>query len=134
MLKKQTWYIFIPAVILTIINFVSIFTGIVFKISEDGSFSRGILGYLPFIVVGLYCVALIAQLFKRSNKKLMKIIPIAFLSIALISELVFPFIYAEDFSKIFCSTIAVALFIYYVFEILQQTKIDSLTGLLNRHA
>ncbi|MBO7519515.1 MAG: GGDEF domain-containing protein, partial [Clostridia bacterium] len=39
-----------------------------------------------------------------------------------------------DFAKIFCSTLGAALFIYYVFEILQQTKKDSLTGLLNRHA
>ena len=37
-------------------------------------------------------------------------------------------------ARIFCSTIGVALFIYYVFEILEQTKKDSLTGLLNRHA
>ena len=42
--------------------------------------------------------------------------------------------FGSDFSKIFCSTIAIALFVYYVFEILQQTKKDSLTGLLNRHA
>lgn len=134
LVKKQTWYIFIPSIVLAVIDIVSIFTGIVFKIEEDNSFSRGFLGYLPFTVVGLYCVALIFLLIKRSNKKMMEIVPIAFLSFALISELVFPFIVGSDFSKIFCSTTAIALFVYYVFEILQHTKKDSLTGLLNRHA
>ena len=134
LVKKQTWYIFIPSIILAAIDFVSIFTGIVFKINADNSFSRGVLGYLPFIVAGLYCVALVCLLIKRSNMKWMEIFPIAFLSLALLSELIFPFLFGSAFSRIFCSTIAVALFVYYVFEILQQTKKDSLTGLLNRHA
>ena len=134
LVKKQTLYIFIPSIILTVIDFVSIFTGIVFRIDENNTFSRGPLGYLPFIVAGAYCAALVYFLFKRCNMKLMEIVPIAFLSLALLSDLIFPFVFGSDFSKIFCSTIAIALFVYYVFEILQQTKKDSLTGLLNRHA
>ena len=134
LVKRQTWKIFIPAIIHTLINFVSIFTGIVFKIGKDNSFSRGALGYLPFIVAGLYCVFLIYLLLRRSNKKWTEIVPIVFLSLSLGSQLIFPFIFGSDFSKIFCSTLGTALFIYYVFEILQQTKKDSLTGLLNRHA
>ena len=134
LVKKQTWKIFIPAILLMILNFASLFTGIIFTVDENNNFSRGLLGYLPFIVAGLYCIALITLLLMRSNKKMMEIVPICFLSFALFSQLVFPFVYGTDFSKLFCSTVAVALFIYYVFEILQQTKIDSLTGLLNRHA
>ena len=134
LVKRQTWYIFIPAIILAVIDFISIFTGIVFRIEGCNSFSRGPLGYLPFIMVGLYCIALIYLLIKRSNKKWMEIVPIAFLTFALLSGLIFPFVLGSAFSKIFCSTIGVALFTYYVFEILEQTKKDSLTGLLNRHA
>lgn len=134
LVKKQTWYIFIPAIILAVIDFISIFTGIVFKIDETNTFTRGALGYLPFIVAGLYCVFLIYLLVKRSNKKWMEIVPIVFLSVALFSQLIFPFVFGTDFAKIFCSTLGTAMFIYYVFEILQQTKKDSLTGLLNRHA
>ncbi|MBR6916577.1 MAG: GGDEF domain-containing protein [Clostridia bacterium] len=134
LVKKQTWYIFIPSIILAAIDFISIFTGIVFKIEADNTFSRGALGYLPFAVAGLYSIALVCFLIKRSNKKWMEIVPVVFLSFALLSGLVFPFVFGSDFSQIFCSTIAVALFIYYVYEILQQTKKDSLTGLLNRHA
>lgn len=134
LVKKQTWHIFFPAIILALLDFFSIFTGIVFKIEEDNTFTRGPLGYLPFIVAGLYGVFLIYLLIRRSNKKWMEIVPIVFLSIALLSQLVFPFVFGTDFAKIFCSTLGTALFIYYVFEILQQTKKDSLTGLLNRHA
>ncbi|MBE6742553.1 MAG: diguanylate cyclase [Ruminococcaceae bacterium] len=134
LVKKLSWYVFFPAIVLSIINLSSLFTGIVFKIGEDNSFTRGTLGYLPFIGVAVYCVILIILLVKRSNKKMMEMVPITFLGVALLSEIIFPFVYGSDFSRIFCSTIAVALFIYYVFEILQQTKIDSLTGLLNRQA
>ncbi len=134
LVKKQSWYIFIPAIVLTVIDTVSIFTGIVFRVEPDNGFSRGVLGYLPFVMAGIYCVILVYLLLKRSNMKWMEIVPISFLAFALLSQLVFPFIFKGDFSKIFCSTIAVALFVYYVFEILQQTKKDSLTGLLNRYA
>ena len=134
LVKKQTWRIFIPSILLAALDFLSIFTGIVFKIDEQNNFSRGAFGYLPFIVAGLYCVSLVYLLIRRSNMKWMEIVPIVFLSFALFSGLLFPFVYGPDFSQIFCSTIGAALFIYYVFEILQQTKKDSLTGLLNRHA
>ncbi len=134
LVKKLSRYIFIPAMILTVIDFISIFTGVVFRIEADNSFARGPLGYLPFIVAGAYCVAMVCLLVKRSNKKLMEIVPIVFLGLALLSGLIFPFIFGSAFSRIFCPTIAVALFTYYVYEILQQTKKDSLTGLLNRQA
>ena len=134
LVKKQRWYVFIPAMILGVINLASIPTGIVFDVGEDNELVRGTLGYLPFIVSGGYCLFLIGLLLRRSNKRLMEIIPIAFLGLAFVSGLVFPFIYGKDYAAIFCSTIAVALFVYYVFSILEQTKKDALTGLLNRQA
>ncbi|MBR0302232.1 MAG: GGDEF domain-containing protein, partial [Clostridia bacterium] len=134
LVKKQTWLIFIPAIILALMDFASIFTGIVFRIGEDNTFARGVFGYLPFVMAGLYCVFLIYLLARKSNRKWTETVPIVFLSLSLFSQLIVPFILGSDFSKIFCSTIGIALFIYYVFELLQQTKKDSLTGLLNRHA
>lgn len=134
LVKKQRWHVFIPAILLTVINCISIPTGIVFGIGEDNEMIRGVLGYLPFIVSGGYCVFLICLLVRRSNRQMTEIIPIVFLSLAFASGLIFPFIYGKDYSSIFCSTIAVALFVYYVFSILEQTKKDALTGLLNRQA
>ena len=134
LIKKLSCLIFIPALVLTIIDIVSIFTGIVFALDENGDLKRGFLGYLPFIVAGLYCFALIYLLVKRSNKQATEIIPIVFLAFSFISGLVLPFILGKEFSHIFCVTVTIALFVYYVFSILQLTKMDPLTGLLNRQA
>ena len=134
--KKPIWWIVIPAVILLIIDIVSVPTGIVFSIADNAEHSiiRGPLGYLPYIITGLYCALLIFVLVRRSNKRLLELIPIGFLGIAFISGLAFPFIFGADFSKIFCSTIGIALFVYHEFTIHQITKVDPLTGLLNRAA
>ena len=134
LVKKARWFVVIPALALTIINFISIFTGIVFSIDDAGNLKRGIFGYLPYIGVGLYSVTLVYVLVKQSNKQITEIIPIAFLAFSLLTGLVFPLIIGKEYSKIFCTTVAIALFVYYVFLILQLTKKDALTGLLNRQA
>ena len=134
LVKKQKAFIFIPALVLAIINIISIFTGIVFSISEDNTLNRGIFGFFPFIFVGAYSAFLIFILIVRSNKRAMEIVPIIFLGASLLFGLVLPFILGKSYSQIFCTTIAVALFAYYVFQILNLTKKDALTGLLNRLA
>lgn len=134
LVKRAKWFVFIPAVALLIIDIVSIPTGIVFSINSENDLVRGPLGYLPFIVIGLYCVFLIYILIVHSNKRALEIIPIVFLAVALLTGVAFPFILGSDFSKIFVPIIGIALFIYYVFSILQLTKKDALTGLLNRQA
>ena len=132
--KKMRAFVFIPAGCLLIINILSIFNGIVFKIDENNDLIRGPLGYLPFILVGLYCAFLIYILIKQSNKRVLEVIPIIFLAVSFCTGLIFPFIFGPAYSQIFCPTIAVALFIYYVFSVLQLSKKDALTGLLNRQA
>ena len=134
LVKKMRWFIFIPAILLVVLNIVSIFTGIVSSVNESDKLVRGPLWLIPYIFVGLYSVLLIYLLIIRSNKRLMEIIPIVFLAFALGSGLVLPFIFREDYANIFCVTIAIALFAYYEFSVLSLTKKDSLTGLLNRHA
>lgn len=134
LVKHQKYFVFIPAAILLIINIVSIFTGIVFSINDEYELVRGPLGYLPFILSGLYMVFLIYLLIRRSNKRVVEIAPIIFLSIALASGVAFPFIFGSKFAQIFCTIIAASLFIYHVFTILELAKKDALTGLLNRQA
>lgn len=134
LVKQSNWYVIIPALVFAIINIISIFTGIVFDLDEAGNLIRGPLGYLPYIAVGLYSVTLIVILLLQSHKQLNEIIPIAFLAFSFLSGLVFPFVFKKDYSKIFVTTIAISLFVYYVFQILQLTKKDALTGLLNRQA
>ena len=134
LIKRQKLYIFIPAVLLVIVNIISIFTGIVASIDDANEIKRGPIWLLPYIMVGLYSVLLIYLLIMRSNKRLMEIIPISFFAFALASGVILPFIYKAKYAKIFCEIIGIALFAYYEFSILQLTKKDSLTGLLNRHA
>ena len=134
LVKKMHWLLFIPAVALLILDIVSIFTGIVFSVNDANELVRGPLGFSPFIIVGLYSVALIYLLIIRSNKRVLELIPIGFLAIALGSGLVLPFIFRDDYAAIFCVTMAIALFAYHEFSVHQLTKKDSLTGLLNRQA
>ena len=134
LVKRMRWFVFIPAIALVVLNIVSIFTGVVFKIDDSSNLVRGPLWLIPYIMVGLYSVFLVYLLIKRSNKRPMEIIPIVFFIFALGSGLVFPFIFRDAYASMFCVTIAIALFAYYEFSVLQLTKKDSLTGLLNRHA
>lgn len=128
------WIVFLPAICLAIINIISLFNGIVFSIDGNGQFKRGILGYLPYILVGIYSVVLVYILIRRSNKRYTEIFPILFLCFAFVSGLILPFALGKDFSKLFCITIVIAVFVHYVFSILQMTEKDPLTGLLNRQA
>lgn len=134
LVKRQKLFVFIPAVALLIVDIVSIFTGIVFYVNDFYKLEKGPLGFLPYAMCALYMVFLIYLLVKRSNKRMVEIAPIVFLSIALASGVVFPFIFEKKFAQIFCTIIAVSLFIYYVFTILELAKKDGLTGVLNREA
>ena len=134
LIKKANVYYFVPAIVCAIINFISIPTGIVCSLGENGQLIRGPLGYLPYIAVGGYCVALIWILYIHSNKLITELIPMIFLSVAFISGVALPLIIGVDYFKIFCSTIVIAIFVYYVFLILQITNKDTLTGLMNRQA
>lgn len=134
LVKHQKIFVFIPAIALLILNFVSIFTGIVFGLGENNELVRGPVGFLPYIICGLYMAFLITILVVRSNKRMIEIIPIVFLAISLSSGLIFPFIFGAAFSQIFCSIVAISLFCYYLFTLLEMTKKDTLTGLLNRQA
>jgi diguanylate cyclase (GGDEF)-like protein len=117
-----------------VINFISIFTGIVFSLAEDGTLQRGPLGYLPYIVAGLYGVSLIYSLYKNSNKLYTEIVPIVYLALAFASGVFLPFLFGRNYATIFCTTIIIALFIYYVFSIHQLSKKDPLIGTLNLQA
>ena len=132
--KNQKWHVFIPAIVFAIINFISIFTGIVFSLDSENKLVRGPIGMMPFIAVGLYCIYLIYLLVKYGSLQRTEIVPVIFFAFAFISGILLPFIIGSEYAKVFCETIAVSMFVYYVFTILQLTKRDSLTGLLNRQA
>lgn len=133
-IKKQKWHIFIPAILLTIVDFISIPTGIVFRLDETGTMKRGPLGLLPYVVVGIYCVLLIVLMIRHSSKQSTELVPIIYFCFAFFSGIILPFLIGKGYAQLFCATIAISVFVYYVFSILQVTKKDPLTGLLNRQA
>ena len=140
LIKRMRWFIFLPAIAQLILNIVSIFTGIVFgvEVAADNTLTlvRGpiALAYTPFIMVALYSIFLIYLLIRRSNKSPTEIVYISFFAFGLASGVALPFILKENYASMFCAIIAVALFAYFQFSVLQLTKKDSLTGLLNRQA
>lgn len=131
---RMKWFVFIPAILLAVLNIISIFTGVVFGLTEEGVLRRGPLGYLPFIVAGLYGVCLIAVLYLQSNRLYTELFPIAFLALAFASGLIFPFLFGPDFAQMFCPTILISLYVHNVFSMHQMSKKDPLTGTLNRLA
>lgn len=132
--KGQRWYLFLPAALFTILDFISIPTGIVFGLDAGGKLVRGPLGMLPYVGAGLYGLYLVYNLWKRHTGQRTDTVPIVFFAFAFSSGLILPFVIGKEYAQLFCSTIATSMFVYYVFTILQLTKRDPLTGLLNRQA
>ena len=134
LVKKFRPAIFMPALISALICLISVFTGIVTRVMPDGTVVYGPLRLLPYVVPGVYGSAMIYILYKRSGKQLNDLIPIIFFAFALGAAVFLPFILGRIYSHIFCETIAIALFAYYLFSIQGLTKTDSLTRVLNRQA
>ena len=134
LIRNRRLYVFIPAAALLIVDIISIFTPIVFGIDDAGSLVRGPLGYLPYIVAGLYSVVLVYLLVRQSNRRAVEIIPIVFLAVSFALGLFLPFFLGKEFSALFCTIIGISLFVYFVFSIFDIAKKDPLTHLLNRQA
>ena len=134
LVKKFPRIIFIPAVITVAICFLNIFTGFINRVLEDGTIQYGPLKLFPYIVPGIYGCFIVYFLYKRTNKQVYDLFPVAFFSLALGSLVILPFLFGHAFSQLFCKTISIALFTYYLFSIQNVTKTDPLTGVLNRQA
>ena len=134
LVKKMRPAIFIPALISAFICFISVFTGIVSQVMPDGTIQYGPLRLLPYVVPGIYGAAMIYILYKRSGKQFNDLIPIAFFAFALSAAVILPFVLGRIYSHIFCETISISLFTYYLFSIQGLTRTDSLTRVLNRQA
>ena len=134
LVKKFPRAIFLPAIITAVICFINIFTGIINRVLEDGTIQYGPLKLLPYIVPGIYGCFIVYFLYKRTNKQINGLYPVAFFALSLGSMVILPFVFGHIYSQIFCKTISIALFSYYLFSIQNLTKTDALTGALNRQA
>ena len=146
LVKKLRKIILLPAVITAVICFINIFTGFINRVLEDGTIQFGPLKLLPYIVPGIYGCFIVYFLYKRTNKQIVyflykrtnkqinALFLVAFFSLALGSLVILPFIFGRAYSQLFCKTIGIALFAYYLFSIQGLTRTDSLTRVLNRQA
>ncbi|MCR4647040.1 MAG: GGDEF domain-containing protein [Oscillospiraceae bacterium] len=132
--RESRFYLAIPAIINIVLCGISIPTKIVFYFLEDvNSFQRGPLGYLPYAVAAFYILYLLWRLIRRFGKTAREDTTIiAFMLVTSVICFIIPLFFWEDFNQWFSLTIAVDVFVYYVFILHQMTKRDVLTGLLNR--
>lgn len=132
--ERKTYIITcVPVIFNAILNFVSIFTGIVFRFDVQNEFRRGPLGAVPFIISGFYIVLMILwtiQEFKKNGlAEMMTIIIIGFASVLATGiESIF------GMKFILNGTIIVSLAAFYLFLHIQVYKRDALTNLLNRRS
>ena len=126
--------IFAPATINAIICAISLFNKVIFYIDSNNNFHRGMFGYLPFIVCGIYLLYIVVRMIITGNRSLEDLVPVIFLALTSAFSIVLPIIIGTNFNKWFCTTVAINVFVYYIFIIQQYTKKDPLTGLLNRQS
>ena len=131
---KQTYYLYFPAILNTVLSFVSIPTKIVFYFTSDNHFQRGPLGYLAYFVSALYLIYLFINLFFNNKFHKSEIFLPIFMSITAIVCLITPAFIYETSQHWFNITIAIDILLYYIFLLQQFTKRDPLTNLLNRQS
>lgn len=131
---EQKLYLFFPAIMNCALCFISVPTGIVFRISQDNHFFRGTLGYLPYFINALYLLYFIYSIFRNSKAHKEDLRLIIFISLTSVTCLVLPLFASDSTSHWFNMTIAVNVMLYYVFLLQKFTKHDSLTKLLNRQS
>ena len=131
---KHNLYIFILAVVNFAVCVSSVFTHSVFWYSEKNAFKRGDLWFVPFAVCAVYIAVAVFYMIRYSSRSSSDYVAIGFLVVPTSLCLVLPFIWLEDFNRWFCTTIVICVFVFYVNILMQLTKKDPLTGLLNRQS
>ena len=131
---EQKKFVYIPAVLNSILCFTSIKTGIVFWFTDDNHFQRGPLGYLTYVIDLIYIIYLVFRLF-NSKKIHREDYPfMLFLVITSIMCLCMPLFMEEVAAHWYNITIGITVTLYYIYLLQQNTKRDSLTNLLNRQS
>ncbi len=130
--KKAHWLITIPAAVNMLLSFSAFFTDISYSINANNTFSRGPLGYTPYVVSLLYIAGLFFVSFRElSNRYVEEGVVVMFLAVggSLAALLAF-----GDHSEVVNTTYGAEILLYYVYVYSQHTKHDTLTGLYNRQA
>ena len=125
-------YLLLPWAVESLLCLISIPTGIIFIITKENNFGRGVLGFLPFILNGLYLLFLLFCIFRYRRWEKKEYVILAFMFFTAISCLFMPLYFDMQSNQWLMLTIALDMLVYYVFLLQQFTTRDSLTNLLNR--
>lgn len=132
MYPSHLFIISIPAIVNTIMSFVSIPTKLVFWFDSDNLFHRGSLGYLPYIVNGIYLLYLFFRIFRNRKQEQSNMLLLGFMSLTSVACFIMPLYLNYQSEHWFTITIAIDLALYYIYLLQQFTMVDPLTKLLNR--
>lgn len=132
--KKARWYVFLPLAVNLVLSFTSMFNGAVFYITEENTYSRGSLFFVPLTVSLLYMVLLIVQPEKKMSmqgKRLERLLLWGVI-VLLLGSVVLEMSFRFHFMNYGCS--ALSLIMYYLLLNIQGFTVDPLTGAFNRIA
>ena len=125
-------YLYLPWAVNTLLCVISIPTGIVFSFTDDNHFSRGVLGYLPFVINAIYLVYLQFRILKNRRWEKNEYIVLAYMLLTAVICLFMPLTFSSGSDKWLMLTLAIDMLVYYVFLLQQFTTRDLLTNLFNR--
>jgi diguanylate cyclase (GGDEF)-like protein len=132
-LYKKVIYICMPILLNLVITISSAWTGLIFWVSKDNSYTRGplfgiyIITYLYGLVLLMICNYRQSLKYQKAERKFLGLLYVIFI-IGTTVQVVFPFIH----SSWHCITLVLVM--YYLFLRELQFKYDSVTRLLNRQA
>ncbi len=131
--RTHYYLIFIPALINMLLAYTSVFTGWMFYFDTKNVFHRGPIGFLPFLISGVYMMDLTIrglQKYRMGNKRESAVLfLVAFMAVvAVLMETLL------HFKFIINGVGGISIVFYYLFLHTQTFKRDALTGALNRHA
>lgn len=133
-IPEQKKILLIPAILNTVLCFISIPTHIIFYISKDNHFVGGSLRYLPYCVAAVYLIYLLIFLFCRRKYEKEDFVLLLFMAVTALLCFLVPLYWNNISDHWFNITVSINVLLYYVFLLQQFTKRDPLTNLLNRQS
>lgn len=130
----QKKILLIPAILNTVLCFISIPTHIVFYFTSDNHFQSGPLRYLPYYVAAFYLIYLFICLSRQRHIEKEDLILLIFMALTALLCFIMPLFLQSIADHWFNITVATDILLYYVFLLQQFTKRDPLTSLLNRQS
>lgn len=128
--RKLNRLLYIPALLNLVLCAVSVFTGLIFFLPQEGGYERGTLFFIPFLTVLFYMVYLLFLTYKKRQDRTLEAF---YLAIAM-GALVFAFYLevVEYYKFLSWDFAAILLILYYLLLNVNRSKLDPLTGAYNR--